>query len=99
MAKNITQDEIIQMNELYLQLGTYSGVAKVVGRAPSTVKKYIQKDYVPQSELVRKIFKLIDMDKEFDPQPYVDSDDWGKTAVLTDEEKEEVKELWKEMSI
>ena len=43
----ITQDKIIQINELYLQYGTYSAVAKEVGCAPSTVKKYVDPDYKP----------------------------------------------------
>ena len=41
----VTENEIRQMNELYLQYRTYSAVAKEVGRAPSTVKKYIDPNY------------------------------------------------------
>ena len=44
----VTQDEIIKMNELYLEYHTYAAVAKEVGRAPSTVKRYIDPDYVSQ---------------------------------------------------
>lgn len=43
--KRVTEDEIKQMNELYLQYRTYSAVAKEVGRAASTVKKYIDPNY------------------------------------------------------
>ena len=43
--RRVTEDEIRQMNELYLQYRTYSAVAKEVGRAPSTVKKYIDPNY------------------------------------------------------
>lgn len=99
MAKNITSEEIIMFNEMRSRGMSYAAIARETGRAASTVRKYITEDYVPQSELVKKIFKLIDIDKEFDPQPYVESDDWGKMAVLTEEEKEEVKEVWKEMSV
>lgn len=42
MAKKITPEEIEEMKRLYLQIGTYSGVAKAVGRAASTVKKYVE---------------------------------------------------------
>lgn len=50
----VTQDEIIKMNELYFEYRTYAAVAKEVGRAPSTVKRYIDPSYVPQ-RLVRKL--------------------------------------------
>lgn len=41
----VTQEMIVKMNDLYLEIKTYSGVARVVGVAPSTVKKYINPDY------------------------------------------------------
>ena len=41
----VTESEIKQINELYLQYGTYAAVAREVGRAPSTVKKYIDPNY------------------------------------------------------
>lgn len=45
----VTQDEIIKMNELYLEYHTYAAVAKEVGRAPSTVKRYIDPNYISQN--------------------------------------------------
>ena len=41
----VTPDEIEKMNELYLIYGTYSAVAREVGRAPTTVKRYIDPNY------------------------------------------------------
>lgn len=41
----VSESEIRKMNELYLEYGTYAAVAREVGRAPSTVKKYIDPDY------------------------------------------------------
>lgn len=57
----VSQDEIIKMNELYLEYGTYSAVAREVGRAPSTVKKYIDPNYV--SQLVPVELKPINWEK------------------------------------
>lgn len=54
----VTPEEIKRINELYLQYGTYSAVAKEVGRAPSTVKKYIDLNY--QTEEIPKELKPID---------------------------------------
>ena len=50
MAK-VTNSEIKLMNELYLQYHTYAAVAREVGRAPSTVKRYIDPDYKHEQEV------------------------------------------------
>lgn len=46
----VTAEEIKQINELYLIYHTYSDVAKKVGRAPTTVKKYIDPNYSKPKE-------------------------------------------------
>ena len=43
----ITPEEIIEMQRLYRQLGTYAAVAKEIGRSPSSVSKYVQMRGVP----------------------------------------------------
>ena len=49
----VTEKEIIEINRLYKIYGTYSVVAREVGRAPSTVKKYVQAGY--QIEETKKL--------------------------------------------
>lgn len=46
-APRITPEEIIEMRRLYRQLGTYTAVAKEIGRGPSSVSKYVQIKGVP----------------------------------------------------
>lgn len=46
-APRITPEEIIEMRRLYRQLGTYTAVAKEIGRSPSSVSKYVQMKDVP----------------------------------------------------
>lgn len=46
-APRITPEEIIKMQRLYQQLGTYAAVAKEIGRSPSSVSKYVQMKGVP----------------------------------------------------
>ena len=46
-AKRITPEEIIEIQRLYRQLGTYAAVAKEIGRSPSSVSKYFQMKGVP----------------------------------------------------
>ena len=46
-AKHISPEEIIEMQRLYRQLGTYAAVAREVGRSASSVSKYVQMKGVP----------------------------------------------------
>jgi len=94
----ITEETKIQINELYLQIGTYSGVAKKIGCAPSTVKKYIIPNFVSQNNIKKKIFHREDL-PEFSTKSFKNVDNWGSLCLLNNEEREEIKELWNELSI
>lgn len=98
MARAITEEEKLKMNELYLKIGTYSGVAKEIGCAPSTVKKYIIPGFVPEDKVEKKIFKWEDL-PEFSTEGLRNIDNWGSLCVLSNKEKEEIRELWSELSI
>lgn len=41
----VTQEMIVRMNDLYLELKTYAAVARKVGVSPTTVKRYINPNY------------------------------------------------------
>ena len=41
----VTQEMIVRMNDLYLELKTYSAVARKIGVSPTTVKRYINPNY------------------------------------------------------
>lgn len=69
----VTQDEIIKMNELYLEYHSYAAVAREVGRAPSTVKRYIDSNYVPQ-KIVKKL-KEVDWEA-LNEVPIIDISTW-----------------------
>lgn len=99
MAK-IDANMIIQINELYKQIGTYAGVARELGISGSTVKKYVQPDYVSLAQRTyirsdigecRKIIENFTLSKEEMKNPTL--------LILTDKEKEEIRELWKELSV
>ena len=51
----VTQEEIYEMNRLYRLYGTYSAVAKEVGRAPNTVKRYIDPNFEIEEKELKKI--------------------------------------------
>ncbi len=97
MARTVvTQDMIKQINELYLNIKTYSGVAREVGIAPTTVKKYIIPNYQSEENIKKIIFKKEDI-PELSFEKFKNLEDWGSLCNLTDEEKEEIKELWNEI--
>lgn len=62
MAKRITEEQIVQINELYAKIKVKSRVAKELGVSPATVTKYLIEGYVPLAE--QKIEKF---DKEPSP--------------------------------
>lgn len=95
MANKITQEQIIEMNRQYLKIGTYAGVARIVGVSVGTVKKYIIPDFVDPEEI-----EITEFDMELPPieEIYI-PDDWGDWCLMTDEEKEKMSEFWKELVI
>ena len=74
----VTPEEIIQMNELYLEYRTYSAVAREVGRAPSTVKRYIDPNYISQ-KTPTQLFP-IDWEK-LESAPIVKIPTWEQTYL------------------
>jgi predicted transcriptional regulator len=48
-APRITPSEIIEMQRLYKELGTYAAVAREMGRSASAVSKYVQMKGVPNN--------------------------------------------------
>ena len=100
MASSITQDQIIEINELYLQIGTYAGVSRAMGGrpAPSTVKKYIIPNYTSREKQVKTIFHKEEI-PELNSSLFNEIYNWGDLCTLTEEEKEEITILWDEMLI
>lgn len=89
-VKRVQQEDIIKMNELYIQIGTYAGVARAVGFSAGTVKRYIQENYVPQDK-IKTIEKL-----EFEIPSISDlvyPKNWNEFLQLTDTELEGMKIL------
>jgi hypothetical protein len=101
MARSsITQDQIIEMNELYLQIGTYAGVSRAFGGSPSptTVKKYIVPGYMSKNSIIRKTFRKGDL-PEFAADCFCGVDNWGDLCRLSKSEHDEIMELWNELLI
>ena len=98
MVKRVTTDDIKKMNELYATCHNYSQVAREVGFAPSTVKRYIIKDYQIVDE--SKILHFVPSDMpEFIGWRFKGLDNYGDLCVLSENEKYEIRELWKELAV
>lgn len=99
MATKITDTDKILINELYIKYRTYAAVARETGFAASTVKKYIIPNYVPQAEIEIKTFTIEELPTEIDYFTMAQIEDLGAICILSDEEKGEIRELWKELSL
>lgn len=53
----ITDEKIVQINELYAEIGVKSRVAKIVGCSPATVTKYLIEGYIPIAKRKKIVFE------------------------------------------
>lgn len=96
MVKRVSAEDIKVMNELYAQCHNYSQVSRETGFAPSTVKKYIIKGYIPKED--REILRFIPSSiPEFTGCRFNNIENYGDLCVLSSKEEEEIKQLWKEL--
>ena len=91
----VTPPDIIKMNELYQQLGSFAGVARATGFSASTVKKYVDADYTPPKEREIQRFEG-DLPQIIDVLRFK-SEDWSDSCLLSDEEKADIQRLWEEL--
>ena len=87
MTRKVTEKLIQQMAELYLELGTYSAVAKELSLSASTVSKYLKKH-----------FSIKHYDSYCGPQSSLPTKESIQTfSFLTEEEEESYNKFWKEL--
>ena len=94
MARRVSQEDIILINEAYLAAGTYSGAAAATGWSASTIKKYIIPDYKSEQKVEAVDIELPPLSEIADKLP-----PWYDITCLTPEEEYEIKQLWKEMIV
>ena len=101
MARTVvTQDMIVEMNELYLEIGTYAGVSRAMGGTPSasTVKKYIIPKFTSKKNIKMEVFHKDDL-PEFAVEKFYGVDNWGDLCSLSKSEREEIVKLWDELVV
>lgn len=96
----ITSDKIIEINERYYLCHNYSKVARELGIAASTVKKYVNPNYVPKSELKENDIDIAELRKKIESFLLTEKELSNPDILkVTDDEKEELKEVWEVLSI
>lgn len=98
MAKRIDDLTIQRINELYLHYGTYAAVAREIGCAASTVKKYIIPNFSKKEEIIQSGMTIPSI-HDFDMSTFMNLQRWNALIVLSDEEKEDLEELRKEVRL
>lgn len=93
--KRLTVEDIKNINEVYKRVGSYAETARQTGFAPTTVKKYVDPDYVIEPFKGKKFEGEL---QEFDPAQFM-TRDWNKLCELNEAEREELKDLWEELSV
>lgn len=97
----ITKEKVKEINDLYYVLGVKAQVARELGISASTVAKYIVEGYVPEEMIEREEVDLEEVRKRIE-EFVLDLSENSTTAnglVMSEQEVEEIEELWKELSI
>lgn len=99
MANRVTPDDIKRINELYYVTKVYAEVARQTGFSPSTVKKYVDKNWKPAQKPTEEFNMNSLPHYSVALEVFKDYEDYGALCELSDEEKKEIKELWTELSV
>ena len=98
--KRVATEDILQMNSLYFQYKNFAEVARQTGFSASTVRKYVDTKWTPvvSEEIITFNMKDIPDFKE-SAKCFRGVDNYGDLCVLSEEEKAEIKELWRELAV
>lgn len=95
MANRVTQDDIRSFNELYFKTKNFSEVARITGFSAGTVRKYVDRNWKPVDET--KIVRFSGDVPSIDFELFSGVAGFGELCVLSEEENNEIIELWKEL--
>lgn len=98
MARKVTNEDIKLMNEIYYRTKSYAETARQTGWSAGTVSKYVDKNFTPVVEAEVKRFLMADL-PDFDTSAFEGVDNLGTLCVMSEEEEDELFELWKELAI
>ena len=99
MARKVMSEDIRKMNEIYYQCKSYAETARQTGWSASTVRNYIDKNFCP---IIEENIIRFDPSKdmpEFSTAIFEGVTNLGDLCTLSDDEKIEVVELWREILV
>ena len=100
MANRVTSEDILRMNEIYYNTRVFAEVARQTGFSASTVRKYVDVNWKPVASEEIIVFSMDDIpDFKEAIKCFRGIDNYGELCVLTEQEHEEIKELWAELVI
>ena len=100
MANRVTSEDILRMNEIYYKTRVFAEVARQTGFSASTVRKYVDVNWKPVASEEIIVFSMNDIpDFKEAVKCFRGIDNYGELCVLTEQEHEEIKELWKELAV
>jgi hypothetical protein len=97
MARKVTTDDIKQFNELYYKYKSFAEVARQTGWSAGTVSRYVDKNYQPIAAESMQHFSSDIL--PFNEDSVKNCLDIGIVCVLSNEEKTEIEQLWKELAV
>lgn len=96
----VTSEDILRMNEIYYKTHVFAEVARQTGFSASTVRKYVDTKWTPVVSEEIITFKMTDIpDFKEAVEVFRGIENYGFLCQLTPLEKEEIKELWKELAV
>ena len=96
----VTSEDILRMNEIYYKTRVFAEVARQTGFSASTVRKYVDVNWKPVVSEEIVVFNMKDIpDFKEAVKCFRGMDNYGDLCVLSEEEKAEIKELWKELAV
>lgn len=100
MANKVTNEDILRINELYYKYKTYAETARQTGFSASTVKKYIIPNWAPVASENIIHFDMTQLpDYTSAAEIFRGVDNYGNLCILTNFEKNEIEQLWGELSL
>lgn len=99
MARRVSIEDIRHINELYYKYKNYAEVARQTGWSAATVRNYVDLNFSP---VIEDNIRRFDPEKDmptFSTAMFEGVENYGDLCILSDEEKDEIKELWEEIAI
>ena len=91
----VTEEMIVQINELYLERKTYAAVSRIVGVAPTTVKRYVNPNF--KKVTIEEKTEMVIEEKEINYELFLMRETWDILLELMPREVKGIEEIRREV--